>query len=198
MDNDVRTTFFDDVNSGFSFEFTTPKPKHLKDLNTEPIISDNLICEVPMRNVTQRGVFSLHNQTLAFYRVGNTEIPYIILELEFSVLEIRNPDEVNPDYGFRVTRDGLYIDFYAPSKDIIDRWVEKLRNVCILLDFHEDYKVTKKLGKGSFATVNQTILTGNSAVYRSIWVNQNMIKNHMPLRSLKRENLMLSQPKLRN
>ncbi len=167
IDTEVRTTFFDDVNSGFCFEFTTPKPKHLKDLNTEPIISDNLICEIPMRNVTQRGTFSLHNQTLAFYRVlfycmlflnslqgANTEIPYIILELEFSVLEIRNPDDVNPDYGFRVTRDGLYIDFYAPSKDIIDRWVEKLRNVCILLDFHEDYKVTKKLGKGSFATVN--------------------------------------------
>ena len=35
----------------------------------------------------------------------------------------------------------------------IEVWKEKLRTITLIADFHDEYKVTKEIGKGSFARV---------------------------------------------
>lgn len=55
--------------------------------------------------------------------------------------------------GFTVTKNGNSFDFYAPDNKIAQAWVEALKTVCVLLNFHDEYKAIKMIGRGSFAKV---------------------------------------------
>ena len=78
------------------------------------------------------------------------------------------------DFGFSITRNGVQYEFYSEDEKIIQDWILVLKNVCIMTNFHEEYKALKMIGKGSFAKVRISPL--NEAFYnlniRFIWLNQ--------------------------
>jgi serine/threonine protein kinase len=52
-----------------------------------------------------------------------------------------------------VTKNGYSFEFYSSDKLIIEHWKKALRSVCVLNDFHEEYKAIKMIGEGGFAKV---------------------------------------------
>ena len=56
-------------------------------------------------------------------------------------------------YGFSLTKNGNTFDFTSKSEDIIKAWIEQLKSLVVLTNFHDEYKASKMIGKGSFAKV---------------------------------------------
>ena len=76
-----------------------------------------------------------------------------MLDLRFSRLESLLVDSSGSQYGFGVSKNDKVFEFYATERHLIDNWISKLKTVCILADFHEDYEAIKMIGEGAFATV---------------------------------------------
>lgn len=49
---------------------------------------------------------------------------------------------------------GNSLEFYHSSKEVIDEWVEAMKDSVILIDLKEDYHIGSLIGKGNFAKVH--------------------------------------------
>lgn len=49
---------------------------------------------------------------------------------------------------------GNTIEFYHHSKELVDKWIEVLKDSVILVDLKEDYMIAQMIGKGNFAKVH--------------------------------------------
>jgi len=58
-----------------------------------------------------------------------------------------------------VAKNGNSLEIQFPDKQTLENWVSSLKSVCIMVNFHDEYKATKMIGKGSFAKVNNVIFT---------------------------------------
>jgi len=67
------------------------------------------------------------------------------------------PAQTNPNYGFRLTRNGACFDFYSPNKQTIESWTNALKPMCVLSHFHDEYRALKTLGRGGFAKVRMGV-----------------------------------------
>jgi len=89
------------------------------------------------------------------------------------------PEGSNAYHGFSVTKNGQTYDFYSGDSQAIENWVSALKKVCILTNFHDEYKALKMIGRGSFAKVfddpGEYILIRN----RFIWLRQRLREKHM-------------------
>jgi len=56
-------------------------------------------------------------------------------------------------FGFRITRNQKSLDAYSTSQEVYHRWRALLLQMAMFSTFHEDFIVTKMIGKGSFAKV---------------------------------------------
>lgn len=75
-----------------------------------------------------------------------------VLDLAHSRLEQITLSEDGPS-SFNVNRNGTTYKFYSNDKKVIENWCVTLRVVCVLTNFHDEYKAIKMIGKGSFAKV---------------------------------------------
>ena len=56
-------------------------------------------------------------------------------------------------HGFRLIRNKKFIDFFTSTIDQTNAWFDALSKYCILSNFENDYKIIRKIGKGTFASV---------------------------------------------
>jgi len=56
-------------------------------------------------------------------------------------------------FGFKLTKNGAAYEFYFATSQIVEYWTDALRNVCVMTNFHSEYKALKLLGEGGFARV---------------------------------------------
>jgi len=49
---------------------------------------------------------------------------------------------------------GNSIELYHSDKELIEKWVEKLKDTVVLVDLKEDYHIGSLIGKGNFAKVH--------------------------------------------
>lgn len=56
-------------------------------------------------------------------------------------------------YGFRFSRNGKSFEIYTTDSNLFKTWKNVLIYRCIQSTFHEEFIVTKMIGKGSFAKV---------------------------------------------
>jgi len=66
---EAHAFFFEDANPTTSFEFIAPTTKHLKDLNTPPILTSLFSCKSPQSDKPVQGMYALSNKLLVFYVV---------------------------------------------------------------------------------------------------------------------------------
>ena len=59
-------------------------------------------------------------------------------------------------FGFRLIKNGHFIDLFARSKELQDKWMVNLKQFCILSLFSSNYINIKVIGKGTFAKVKTT------------------------------------------
>jgi len=57
-------------------------------------------------------------------------------------------------FGFSISKNGCTFAFESPSEEAVNDWTSALRKICILQNFHDEYKAVKMIGKGSFAKVS--------------------------------------------
>ena len=57
------------------------------------------------------------------------------------------------NYGFAITRNGNKYEFFSSDEKGIESWTNALKGICVLTNFHDEYKAQKMIGKGSFAKV---------------------------------------------
>lgn len=69
-------------------------------------------------------------------------------------LPLRNPHlKILPGLGFSLSEHEVSYAFYCTSPDSFNSWVNKLKRVCVCLDFDDNYVFDSLLGKGSFSKV---------------------------------------------
>lgn len=57
-------------------------------------------------------------------------------------------------YGFILMAKGNAIELYHPQQNVIQSWIEKLKDNVVLVDLREDYHIGSLIGKGNFAKVH--------------------------------------------
>ena len=95
-------------------------------------------------------------------------MPQVILDLAHSRVVPTNQEE-DDYYGFSITRNGSTYKFFSKEQKLIDKWINALKGVCVLTNFHDEYKALKMIGKGSFAKVNIFISFRLENMNRFIW-----------------------------
>ena len=65
----ILKSFFDEETPNADFEFYCPEKCHQTDINTPPLIKENLIKLLPNSTIQSEGIYGLHNKVLAFYKV---------------------------------------------------------------------------------------------------------------------------------
>lgn len=68
-------------------------------------------------------------------------------------LKIKLPKAKNYQFGFKFTKNGHSCEIYTNNEQIYENWSNILSLKMIQTTFHEDFEVTKIIGKGSFANV---------------------------------------------
>lgn len=53
-----------------------------------------------------------------------------------------------------VSKNGNSFELRFDDKETTKMWIDVLKRVCVLTNFHEEYKAIKLIGKGTFAKVN--------------------------------------------
>lgn len=67
---------------------------------------------------------------------------------------ISNSDNEKEDkFGIRLIHNRKFIELYARSQDIQEKWVGKLKQFCTLATYSQQYVNIKLIGEGSFAKV---------------------------------------------
>lgn len=66
---------------------------------------------------------------------------------------INKENEKDEKFGIRLIHNRKYIELYARSSEVQDKWLSKLKQYCILTDYASNYSETKMIGEGSFAKV---------------------------------------------
>jgi len=145
-------SFFDDFPKSV-FDLIRPAYKHDKDLNTPPLLTDSLVCKNLATGATFHGKYALHSRFMAIYKDEISTNPEYILEVAFSRLKALTPNEESTNLGFVLTKNGNSFEFCFDDRQTMDNWVNALKNICVLTNFHDEYKATKIIGKGSFAKV---------------------------------------------
>ena len=57
-------------------------------------------------------------------------------------------------YGFIMMAKGQQIELYHHSKELVDKWIEVIKDSVILVDLKDDYIIAQMIGKGNFAKVH--------------------------------------------
>ncbi|KRX03811.1 Protein kinase-like domain [Pseudocohnilembus persalinus] len=91
-------------------------------------------------------------------------------------------------FGFRLIINKIYSEFYTNSKIQYDNWKSKLLNKVLQTSFHEDFQVTKMIGKGSFAKVYLATKNSNQTQYAIKAFNKEfMLGQHKGVESILNE-----------
>jgi len=155
MDSQYFPGFFDDDGPKLTFDFVQAEAKHQKDLSIPPMLAVILTCKCMSSNTAIQGVYGLHNSYFAYYEQGYPGTPSAILELSNS--RLKYPSHSGKDspttHSINVAKNGNSFEFQFSDKQTMEHWIKALKNVCIMTNFHDEYKATKMIGKGSFAKV---------------------------------------------
>ena len=69
------------------------------------------------------------------------------------MLDISNARVKITQEGFSLSKNGNTYNFSSKDETVIKNWTNKLKGICVLTTFHEEYKAIKMIGRGSFAKV---------------------------------------------
>ena len=67
-------------------------------------------------------------------------------------------------FSFSIYSNGKYAEFYCKSKAQLMNWLSALRKVCIMSNFHDEYKVQELLGSGGYGKVIDSNIQRNNYI----------------------------------
>jgi len=177
-------SFFDDVNSTFTFKSFSPKQQP-QELSSPPLLISPITCNDLSNGACLKGTFSLYKSLLVFEGVSFLIIDFFIvqqinysksrqkyLDLACSKLKILSQSQSTKTLGLEVTKNGQSYELLFNDKKTFEDWSEVLREFCVLSSFYEEYKTVKMIGKGTFARVSSSLYKKMAYFFRYIWRNQ--------------------------
>lgn len=67
---------------------------------------------------------------------------------------IKNSEnEKDEKHGIKLIQNEKSMELYARSQEVQEKWIEKLKQFCILTTYDTQYENVKLIGEGSFAKV---------------------------------------------
>ncbi|EGR30423.1 protein kinase domain protein [Ichthyophthirius multifiliis] len=116
-------------------------------------------------------------------------------------IDIKQFNQTSLMQGFRLIRNGKYIEIYTDDQLIFKEWRNVITLNAIQQNFHEDFIVTKIIGKGSFAKVYLATKKQNNQQYaikafnKEFMLNQHkgkesLINEIIVMRNLRNEHLI--------
>ena len=63
-------------------------------------------------------------------------------------------NEKEEKFGIKLIQNRQYMELYSRAQDVHEKWIEKLKQFCILTTYETQYEHVKLIGEGSFAKVN--------------------------------------------
>jgi len=149
MKNSSFPSFFDEDETNL-FRFAKPEIKHQKDLNKPTNIRNWATCNSSAPLFKGQGLFALHGTIVVCY--NDEGYPQAVLDVAYSRLQVHSMPEKGPDeqpiYGLSVMRNQNCVDLYFNDTYSIEVWVKALKDVCIMTNFHEEYKGLQVLAEG--------------------------------------------------
>jgi len=144
--------FFDDDDITIGFDFVDALASTHKDLSALPTLKSIFICQEP-NGECQENYFGFHNNLIVRYEDDGYKIKDKVLEVTNARFKASTLDQNSAMFGFSISKNGCTFSFESPSEETVNDWISALKKICILQNFHDEYKAVKMIGKGSFAKV---------------------------------------------
>jgi len=175
----MRTSFFDDEDLSVVFQFKEPTRGILNELCTPMIISGTFLWKDGTADSYEEGHFALHNKFLVKYQDKTCTIPEKYLLISNSRCKVLLPEECDSKYGFTLTKNESNYTFVSTLEENVQDWYNVFKSICVLYNFHEEYKALKMIGKGSFAKVYlvQAKSTGKNYAVKSFTKESIILSN---------------------
>ncbi|EAR94233.1 Serine/Threonine kinase domain protein (macronuclear) [Tetrahymena thermophila SB210] len=129
--------------------------------------------------LTEEGLYQVKkNEVLC----GFMDLTCVKMDLLIEVQDAKTIDtslDSNPNnvHGFRLSRNGKSIEFYTNDNLLYKNWKNVLIYRCIQSTFHEEFIVTKMIGKGSFAKVYLATKKSQNIQYAIKAFNKEFMQN---------------------
>ena len=105
-----------------------------------------------------------------FVKKEGAKRPHKAIDLEYVKCQWVIDGDTN---GILFIKNMEHFAIFTKKQNVYQEWKEELRSLCLISDFHDEYKVCKLVGNGSFAKVRfQKIKNFNDNPYRCIKQNE--------------------------
>jgi serine/threonine protein kinase len=154
MNNDhtyIASIFDDDVQD---YTMWKKNPSALKKYSELKIIEGLLFKQSNRTNFWKSRFYVLFEDRLACYNNGREKKEKAYCHFHnMRVEKISCPADKEDKFGIRFMHNGQYFDLYARAKDLQEKWIQKLKEFCVMTNYNSAYLNHKVIGKGSFAKV---------------------------------------------
>lgn len=145
---------------------------HYENLLSNTLHSGSLMLQIPHKGLKSKKCVLINS---SIYLLSKYKIPKYKSNINWKILEpFQETVENTTRYGFRLYGNSLQ-DFYTPSREDLNIWIQKLSNICILNSFEEDFLIIRELNKGSSALVKLCQSTEDSTQYVVKIINKNFL-----------------------
>jgi len=80
----------------------------------------------------------------------------VVLNIAHSQLKLKSDQKKSLTHSFALLKNERAYELRFSTNKICEEWIAGLKFVCVLDNFHENYKTVKTIGKGGFSQVNNT------------------------------------------
>ena len=155
------TSIFDSIQQPEDYKLWT---KVTKKIQEQEVLISGLVGKKSVKaSRIEKRIFYLTKTHLYYRRRGGEgaklgkamDLSWVRLSHEVEPIQL---DEANGfRFCFKLVKNMKYTMLYFEEEDKFKNWLNILRQIAVLTDFHQVYKVHEKLGSGSFAKVSTKI-----------------------------------------
>jgi hypothetical protein len=159
----TKPSFFDDAGPLEDFSFWKPLSTSLRKFSDVKHIEGILFKKSQRTSFWKSRYYVLFDDRLAYFKNGREKKETAFCLVQNMHVEVIKSSENEKDekFGIKFTHNRQYMELYARSLEVREKWMGKLKQFCTLNSYEEQYTNVKLIGQGSFAKVsNQQVVCG--------------------------------------
>lgn len=121
-----------------------------------------------------------------YYKVNKDTVR--ISEIKWALIEsFYEEDSEKCLFGFRIIKSEGKEDFFTTSETVLENWLEKLAELCLMTGFDLDFMVVKKIDSGKFGDVCLCQELNGSAQYAAKFISKGLLRSCEQVKFVKNE-----------
>eukprot|EP00331_Platyophrya_macrostoma_P013682 CAMPEP_0176415868 /NCGR_PEP_ID=MMETSP0127-20121128/6037_1 /TAXON_ID=938130 /ORGANISM="Platyophrya macrostoma, Strain WH" /LENGTH=596 /DNA_ID=CAMNT_0017795895 /DNA_START=34 /DNA_END=1824 /DNA_ORIENTATION=- len=151
----TKASFFDDIGPLEEFNFWKPLSSTLRRFSDIKHVEGILFKKSKRTNFWKSRYYVLFDDRLAYFKNGREKIETAYCLIQNMRVEVIKSSENEKDekFGIRFIHNRQYMELYARSLEVREKWMGKLKQFCTLNNYADQYTNIKLVGQGSFAKV---------------------------------------------